>query len=138
VRVNLTLGAEDQRRLQQALDGMTSETHVRITLGQLFREWASFVSEVERGYDDSIYEYANDLSTRAHLARIEGALSDQGQQALNAVLEPLDERFRRATKEIAAPLIDLVKNDRPTPWFNRVPLQPGNELAEDLRSEGAS
>ena len=34
------------------------------SLGALLRRWSHFVTQVERGYDDSIYEYTNDLSVR--------------------------------------------------------------------------
>jgi hypothetical protein len=34
------------------------------TVRQLLRRWASFVRQVETGYDDTIYDYTNDLSVR--------------------------------------------------------------------------
>ena len=34
------------------------------TLGALLRGWSRFVTAVERGYDDTIYEYTNELSVR--------------------------------------------------------------------------
>ena len=37
------------------------------SLGSLLRRWSEFVTQVERGYDDSIYEYTNDLSVRGRL-----------------------------------------------------------------------
>ena len=40
------------------------------TLGALLRGWADLVTRVERGYDDSIYEYTNDLSVRDRLERL--------------------------------------------------------------------
>ncbi len=63
---NLDLDPEQREELTRLLGGAT--------LGSLLQEWGRVVTAVERGYDDSIYEYTNDLSVRDRLERVvEGA-----------------------------------------------------------------
>jgi hypothetical protein len=85
-------------------------------LNALLRDWGAFVAAVERGYDDSIYEYTNDLSVRDRLAG-----SDDPRVA------ELDRRFEAATAEAAAPLAP-----RDGWWWRRVPRRLVGDLADDL------
>ena len=45
------------------------------TLGALLRGWSDLVTQVERGYDDSIYEYTNDLFVRTRLDEVAAGAS---------------------------------------------------------------
>ena len=77
---DLDLDPEQREELARLLGGAT--------LGSLLQEWGHFVTAVERGYDDSIYEYTNDLSVRDRLERSrrrrEPGLRAQLEQALAA------------------------------------------------------
>ncbi len=59
---DLDLDPEQREELARLLGGAT--------LGSLLQDWQRFVTAVERGYDDSIYEYTNDLSVRDRLERV--------------------------------------------------------------------
>jgi hypothetical protein len=97
------------------------------SLGAMLRRWSDFVTRVERGYDDSIYEYTNDLCVRDRLERVV--------QAAGAKLAEDDRRFEAATEESARPLGEFGEASPPW-WWRRVPRRRAGELAEDLESLG--
>ena len=100
------------------------------TLGSLLQEWGHFVTAVERGYDDSIYEYTNDLSVRDRLERIVTGASPGLRAQLEGALAADDGRFEAATEEAARPLAATYT----TWWWRRVPRRRAGELADDLES----
>jgi hypothetical protein len=99
------------------------------SLGALLQDWSRFVTEVERGYDDSIYEYTNDLSVRTRLERVVAGASPGLRAQLERALAEDDRRFTAATEEAARPL-------GRSPWAQRVPTRRTGELAEDLAALG--
>ena len=101
------------------------------SLGSLLQEWRRFVSTVERGYEDSIYEYTNDLSVRDRLERVVAGASPGLRAQLEGVLATEDGRFEAATEEAARPLAVTYT----TWWWRRVPRRRIGELAEDLRAQ---
>jgi hypothetical protein len=100
------------------------------SLNELVRRWTDLVRAVEHGYDDSIYEYTNDLSVRDRLEDLVTAASPTLRAKLERALAPVDERFTAATEEAARPLGER------SPWWRRVPKRREGELAEDLRALG--
>jgi hypothetical protein len=104
------------------------------SLGAMLGGWRSFVSQVERGYDDSIYEYTNDLSVRDRLERVVAGAGPGLRAKLAAALEDVDARFTAATHEAARPLGEFPGHS--PPWWRRVPQRRAGELAEDLESLG--
>jgi hypothetical protein len=105
------------------------------TVRQLLRRWAAFVRQVEAGYDDTIYDYTNDLSVRDLLEEKLSSLPPADGDALRAELRPWDDRFEAATRPSIRPVAPGVR-DREYAWWFRVPLKLSEELASDLRSEG--
>ena len=97
--------------------------------------WRHFVAQVERGYDDSIYEYTNDLSVRDRLARVVQGAGAGLRGELERVLADDDGRFEAATEASARPLGAFGEAGGPW-WWRRVPRRRGGELAEDLESLG--
>ena len=97
----------------------------------MLRRWSDFVTAVERGYDDSIYEYTNDLSVRDHLERVVAGAGPGLRAKLDAALAADDRRFTAATEEAARPL-----GADSSSWWGRVPRRRVGELAEDLKSLG--
>ena len=100
------------------------------SLGSLLQKWGRFVTAVERGYDDSIYEYTNDLSVRDRLERVVTGASPGLRAPLEGALAPDDGRFEAATEEAARPLGTTYT----TWWWRRVPRRRAGELADDLES----
>jgi hypothetical protein len=101
------------------------------SLGALLGDWQRFVTAVERGYDDSIYEYTNDLSVRDVLERVIAGASPGLRAQLEAETAEHDRRFEAATEEAARPL--SAREDPPW-WWRRVPVRRVGELADDLES----
>ena len=99
------------------------------SLGALLRGWSDLVTEIERGYDDSIYEYTNDLSVRGRLDAITEGAGPGLRAKLETALAEDDRRFERATEESARPL-------GRSPWARRVPRRRAGELADDLEALG--
>ena len=101
------------------------------SLGALLRGWSDLVTQVERGYDDSIYEYTNDLSVRKRLDEVAAGAGPGLRAKLEGALAEDDRRFTAATEEAARPL-------GKSRWARRVPTRRGGELADDLESLGYS
>jgi hypothetical protein len=117
----LELDPEQREELTRLLAGDT--------LGGLLRKWSRFVTEVERGYDDSIYEYTNDMAVRARLERVVAGASLGLRAQLERALAADDRRFTAATEDAARPLGS-------SRWAQRVPTHRVGELAEDLAALG--
>jgi len=101
------------------------------SLGSLLQDWRRFIAAVERGYEDSIYEYTNDLSVRDRLERVIACASPGLRAQLEGVLAAEDKRFEAATEEAARPLGVAYTGW----WWRRVPLRRVGELAQDLRDQ---
>jgi hypothetical protein len=121
--LDLTPDEREQLESRLAASGQQS-------LNELVRQWTDFVHAVERGYDDSIYEYTNDLSVRDILQRLLTAASPALRAKLERALAPVDERFTAATEESAQPL-----GTADGSWWRRVPKRRVGELADDLSAE---
>ena len=99
------------------------------SLGALLRDWSDLVTEVERGYDDSIYEYTNDLAVRKRLDEVVTGAGPGLRAQLEGALAEDDRRFIAATEQAARPLGE-------SRWAHRVPTRRVGELADDLASLG--
>ncbi len=122
--VRLDLTPDEQQELARLLAGDDS-------LGALLRGWSDFVTQVERGYGDSIYEYTNDLSVRDRLERVVEAAGPGLRAKLDGTLAADDRRFEAATEESARALGEFGLTT-PQWWWRRVPRRLTGELAEDL------
>lgn len=103
------------------------------------KHWDWFATEVTEGYDDSIFEYLNDLDTRYLL-----------QESLDKSVEPLksklidrvkkiDQVFLSSTNETQSPIsgYDFIpKNPQKYFWYYRVPKKITKELSIDLDESG--
>jgi hypothetical protein len=110
-----------------------------VTLKGLLTSWSGLVEEVERGYTDSVYEYANDVDSRKILDRVaDAARSDMG-ETLRQWLKPWDERYEAATVRASAPFHGRADADGPhaaSEWHWRIPRRLEGELREDLKAIG--
>ena len=129
---------EDERiALERVLGSLNSRAQHRqpMTIESLVTAWARFVEAVERGYELSIYEYANDLAVRDLLDMVISQVPDRLGNVLRAQLEQLDDRYRLATKSSPRPLLPgRDTSDSPRWW--RLPRRLNGELKDDLISDG--
>jgi hypothetical protein len=130
--LDLELTVDERAQLDSLLVAIGDGSTPRLSLNGLVRGWMEFVRAVERGYDDSVYEYTNDLSVRARLQSVVDGASATLRDKLERLIAPVDARFVAAT----VPALQLMRS---TPaavpvWWSRVPARPVGELAADLES----
>ena len=128
----LDLTQEEREELARLLAELAARAGREDSLGAMLGRWSAFVTTVERGYEDSIYEYTNDLSVRDRLERVAAGAGPALRAKLARALAADDGRFEAATEEAARPL----GADRATAWWRRVPRRRIGELAEDLDALG--
>jgi hypothetical protein len=137
---------------------MTSEDHASVdrasrellargwrkafTLNEMFDAWAALVADVERGYDQMVYEYTNDMACRDWLALVWPMLTQRVREARAEELELLDARFKAATEDdggLAVGRFYRVES-KDGWWWRRRPIKVAGEFAADLATDpgGAS
>ncbi len=130
------LSREEELMLELVLSSLSRKAGHTLTLPLLLGRWKYFVSEVEVGYGDSIYEYMNDLTVRDLQIIIENcpiALRSR----LVETIQIWDDRFKEVTKESnISTLPDKGKTQ--SWWWFRIPAKPGEELRSDLEFDGFS
>jgi hypothetical protein len=132
--VSLDLTSEEREQLTSLLDSKRGASASPLSLNDLFGQWMAFVEAVERGFDDSIYEYTNDLSVRDLLEDLMLASQSSLRAKLQDALAPIDARFASATEPAASPL--GATRGALASWWHRVPKRRIGELADDLESMG--
>jgi len=102
----------------------------------LIEEWSSVVAEIEQGYKLTIYDYINDITVRDDIAEMMQLLTEAGKSRLAEWVDPIDERFLRATREVPLPVSYPSAEPRDRWWWYRIPKRLGEDLASDLCSIG--
>ncbi|MGW2376689.1 hypothetical protein [Kitasatospora sp. NPDC001683] len=108
------------------------------TVEERVGSWARLVGEVERGYQDDVAEYANDLYCRNWLHEAWLLLDDRTVLLWTARIEALDRRFRAATVDDDGVALDRFHRIPPPElwWWRRHPRVLVGELGRALRSSG--
>lgn len=130
----LDLTRDEREELARLLAELAARTGREDSLGAMLGRWSAFVTAVERGYEDSIYEYTNDLSVRDHLEGLAAGAGPGLCAKLRGALDEDDRRFESATQEADRALGEFA--DGGPSWWRRVPRRRVGELAEDLDSLG--
>lgn len=129
VHVDLT---SDEQSTIAALEARFSErAHFPITLEKLLSSWRIFVAEVEQGYESTIDDYTNDLSTRDLLGNVLREVSPDLKTRLLVDVESLDRRFEHATRPDAGNRIAEFIEPGEGWWWSRLPRKLG-ALANDI------
>jgi hypothetical protein len=131
----LDLSPEERAELARLLAELAERSGRQDSLDAMLRRWGDFVARVERGYDDSIYEYTDDLSVRDRLERVAQGAGAGLRAKLERRLAGDDRRFEAASEEGARALGEFGDTSAPW-WWRRLPLRRAGELAEDLESLG--
>jgi hypothetical protein len=124
-------GEEDYASAYRAMAYLEAAGWRKATLNERVAAWEAFVSEVEQGYGMTVDDYTNDLAVREWLTLALPMLTPRLQSSLVKRLEPLDERFMRATVTLARRLPGAGAS-----WHYRLPRVLTGELAEDAERMG--
>jgi hypothetical protein len=131
---DLDLTQDEREELARLLAELAARTGREDSLGAMLGRWSGFVTTVERGYEDSIYEYTNDLSVRDRLEGVAAGAGPALRAKLHGALADDDRRFAAATQEADRALGEFVE-EAPS-WWRRVPRRRVGELAGDLDALG--
>jgi hypothetical protein len=105
-------------------------------LDEIVLRWQSFVDEVHRGYELSLYDYTVELELRDSLDEARRALPGRLAKQLEQILSPFDQRLRFATVPAQKPLLAGVQpSDRW--WWHVIPRNANPELLEELAGREA-
>ena len=129
------LSPDELRAVESVLSPLSERAKFSLSLDRLLQRWDEVVTQVERGYADSIYEYTNDLATRDVIQKLLSSVSEHLRSKLTALVKIGDDRFYEATCKVDRGLTGG-KNSEEHPWWFRIPRHAGKELENDLRSEG--
>lgn len=109
------------------------------TVSDMVNAWAALVSVIERGYDDDIHEYTNDLYSRNWLHEAWLLLDEHLVQLWTPRIKALDDRYKAATVDDDGQALDRF-HGLPGPdlwWWRRHPRILTGDLGRSLRSAGA-
>jgi len=123
--------------LEAVVTRMRSEGEVaqHVTLLALVDSWRRLVEQVEVGYAESVYEYANDVDSRKILERVAASARPAAGQSLLRCLQPWDARYDEATVRASTPFHGRAEPDSPyaaSRWHWRIPRRLVGELKADL------
>ncbi len=129
---------EEELQVQQILDDIRkkakSKTINGFTVKSLLNSWERFILIIKEGYDDSIYEYENDLSSRDLLQRIIDESTNPLHDKLIKIIGEMDEDFVKFTIKVNKPIVNIKEGKGW--WWCRIPQKMGEELKNDLLFEG--
>ena len=120
----------EARAVRPVLERMSRRARYAITLNSLLQSWEYFTYAVERGYNDELDEYLNDLSARSLLQELMDEASADARTKIEHAIAPDDERFRDATEHLKT---STSVDD--TWWRARIPRNCPPELPEGLRAK---
>ncbi len=114
---------------------------VRGGLSGLLEHWTKIVTTTERGHDQSLDEWLNDMDLRDILAGALAAAAPRERRASAVGLDEADARFHATTEP--CPCLwgeEIASNNSWRPewqwWYFRRPSVPGPLLREDLLVNG--
>lgn len=128
----LELSSAEEEYLASLFAALSQEAKRTLSLTQLLDGWQRLVTQVEQGYEDSIYEYTNDLSVRDLLDQVLLQAPQTLRSKILVRIEPWDDRFRAATVSVERPIAPGKSSQR----WQCIPRRFGSELERDLRFIG--
>jgi hypothetical protein len=129
---------EDYASVQRA----GRELHARawrkaFSINEMLQAYESVVGRIEEGYDETVYEYLNDLACRRWLALAWPLVTENVRQSRAADLRSLDDRFRAATTDDGGrSLSRFFKVEGASEWWwRRRPVKARGDFAADLAED---
>jgi hypothetical protein len=121
------LSSHEASELQNAIAKVLPASGGAVSFSDLLMRWQALVTEVERGYQLTAYDYTNDLSARDRLEEVGALLSPELRAKVMSTVAPLDQRFLSATEETGRPL-----SNRTQFWWRRIPRKRDPEFDETM------
>lgn len=134
--LKLSISADEELAAADALREINrgSKLTVPRTLGNIFERWQHFVTEVEKGYELTIYDYTYELGHRDSIEEIIRSLATPFLESVREKVEAVDSRYLLATNSVDRPLAPGVAPE--SFWWFRIPRVLREELRRDLQSDG--
>jgi hypothetical protein len=108
--------------------GVTSKE----SIDTLYARWVRLVGEVESEYSALYEEYCNELDARDLLEEASTYVSRAGRRVLDDLVEPVDERFLRATEPREEAILATARWRPRRWWWYRQPRRPGPAMRRYL------
>lgn len=107
------------------------------SLNEMINGWDQLVHEIEIGYDATIDDFTNDLTTRDWIAECRELVTDLIRRSIDERVSLIDDRYKRATvDDDGRALGHFFRIEGKGWWWFRRPLADQGELATYLRDHG--
>jgi hypothetical protein len=104
-----------------------AEADVPIGFDRLLERWRSFVDEVAAGYDGSVDDYTNDVTSRDLLSQIMNQLLPPTREKAAGLVAPIDAEFMTHTVPDPTTLLGEYYRVSDGWWWRRLPtIMPTN------------
>ena len=117
--------------LTSAINRLSQSVGHPLTWNGLLTQWEKVVCAVEAGYDDTVYDYLNDLAVRTHIATILECVPEGDDDSIE-LIRSLDARFKNGTRPSGHSMFD--SSDSRYWWNTRIPISLRGDLLDDVRS----
>ncbi len=116
------LSLDESRVIDAVVASLSKNDKFPVSLDYLLQGWRDFVIEIDQGYDNTIFDYTNNLSGRDLLERLLHQVPQALHSKLFAIIRPLDSQFIAGTREIQEPLLPALNEmEKLGYWWYRVP-----------------
>jgi len=105
--MSITLSDEQWDEVQRVLERLSALAGFKLVLSDLIANWVSFVADCERGYQDNMDEYINDLGIRIVLQNLVLNTSPSTAEQISTRLDASDRRFIATTTSLDEPIVQL-------------------------------
>lgn len=131
MKINIKLTFKEKNIINKLLLPHRQQAMFKQSIERLLQEWANFVEQVESGYNFTSCEYDNDLWKRDILEEIIQGSPKVLSEKLVKVINPLDNRFKKATHKINKPLSPSIEH-KSFFWWHRIPKKLIGDLKRDF------
>ena len=132
---NVSLSKEQAEEAENILAKIASDRRIskKLSLVGLLGKWRDLGSAIERGYEWTIDDYTNDLTTRNFIDAVIERASIPLKSDVEQMLKPLDDDFISNTLPVVGTLPGVGVDKK---WWHRIPKKLVGDLKEDVEGLG--
>lgn len=128
----IQLSEFERAAINPVLEQLSREAQYHVSLESLVEIWGRLVDQIEVGYALTGYDYANDVTSRDLIEYVvKMGPTSLRDSVLTKAVDPIDVRFKAATREIRVAL-PFSPPHHPGWWWYRIPKDLTGDLARDL------